>query len=916
MASITLSVTTSPNTITLNGIKSLGAPADLVATATAAGGSPIVLGTLPAQPDGPYSLSATVIPGSYTVQVAANTTLSSDTKSSASVPPAKLTATGSNTFNVPANVVVTAKPADGGSAITIGSLTDQPVGPFSMTAEVPPGDYTLDTELSAVLSADATSSITVPAATLTANGYNSLGVPADVVVTATPAGGGSAITIGQLSGQPVGSFSVTAAVPPGDYTVDTQLTATLSSTATSSSSVPPTTLSANGENTLGLPADIVVTATPSAGGNSITIATLTRQPEGPYCVTADAPPGDYQIDMAMHATLSSATQVPVYVPPMTLTVTGVKSLGMSADLVAVATPVGYGSPITLGTLHNQPDGPYTFTATVPSGDYTVEVTSSGTLCAATSTTATVPAPAFLRAAINYNGQTYTFDETCGTDLGDYTDPQGRFVQGCIRTTNSGLPAVVVMFRRDKQAGADRSEVVFELGDMFTTATPFNMTAYTATITKGDATLAVISAPKHYWHSRWRWQSTPRPVTAAVADLIASGLLPRYDKTVAGSYTPAATPRTYTVPMDLAGIYAYMPTTGERDDIGLVTEAQAEFLCTGTAVSLASLRAQLEGSGTLPWHFRDERTGGPFDVNAYPKATMYSPNGASPYIAQTNTGITLDPAHEPSLAYLPFLLTGDPYALEELQFAATFNIVTSPYASRGSWNLGFAVRAHAWSLRTLACTATSTPDAVPSWLKPRAYWQAMLNSERDWMLGVFVTPGGGWNRSPFTGLHVMQDAGGSPAGTLPASTSTQTWMEDMEAAVLAWVVKMGHTDWIPILAWKLWFTIARTNGTSGWNRTYPVPYNMALRASPTAPYVNTIPDAWSLNVQMQPALATADNTHLPVGVDLTYPSYMQAALAMAIPYVPEAQACRDWLLAEIKANTNASHFMEYKWSIAA
>src|SRR4029077_15587125 len=120
-----------------------------------------------------------------------------------------------------------------------------------------------------------------------------------------------------------------AAVPPGDYTVDTQLTATLSSTATSSSSVPPTTLSANGVHTLGLPADIVVTATPTAGGNPITVATLTRQPEGPYCVTADAPPGDYQIDMAMHATLSSATQVPVYVPPMTLTVTGVKSLGMS-----------------------------------------------------------------------------------------------------------------------------------------------------------------------------------------------------------------------------------------------------------------------------------------------------------------------------------------------------------------------------------------------------------------------------------------------------------------------------------------------------------------------------------------------------------------------------------------------------------
>jgi hypothetical protein len=65
-----------------------------------------------------------------------------------------------------------------------------------------------------------------------------------------------------------------------------------------------------------------------------------------------------------------------------------------------------------------------------------------------------------------------------------------------------------------------------------------MTGYTATICKGGVILATIPVPQHYFRARWRWQSTPRPVTATIADLIASGLLPHYDASVLGN-----TPRT-------------------------------------------------------------------------------------------------------------------------------------------------------------------------------------------------------------------------------------------------------------------------------------------------------------------------------------------------------------------------------------
>ena len=54
-------------------------------------------------------------------------------------------------------------------------------------------------------------------------------------------------------------------------------------------------------------------------------------------------------------------------------------------------------------------------------------------------------------------------------------------------------------------------------------------AYTAVDHAGRRDLATVDVPKHYYYSRWRWQSAPRPVTATVADLLAAKLVPHLDK---------------------------------------------------------------------------------------------------------------------------------------------------------------------------------------------------------------------------------------------------------------------------------------------------------------------------------------------------------------------------------------------------
>ena len=151
------------------------------------------------------------------------------------------------------------------------------------------------------------------------------------------------------------------------------------------------------------------------------------------------------------------------------------------------------------------------------------------------------------AVIEHQGNTYRYDETAGTDLGDYVDPQKRFVQGCVRVTHDQLP-MTVFFRRDR--GSNRAEAVFELGRLWSKAPPANLDDYHVTIIRGDKTVFATDVPHHYWFSRWRWQSAPRPVIAKVKDLIASGKLPPYDESAGNGTLRPTRPSTYQI-MELA-----------------------------------------------------------------------------------------------------------------------------------------------------------------------------------------------------------------------------------------------------------------------------------------------------------------------------------------------------------------------------
>lgn len=507
----------------------------------------------------------------------------------------------------------------------------------------------------------------------------------------------------------------------------------------------------------------------------------------------------------------------------------------------------------------------------------------------------------LRAVVHLDGRAFTFDADQAEDLGVFTSPAG-FRQSCFRAEHPSLP-LTIFFRPDESS--DRLEVVFELGRLWSGRAE-NLGPHRVEIQRGGNVVAAEEVPRHFWFGRWRWQSSPRRISQEIPSLRGRGLIPPYahrsDKNFPRTRAPGA-PQRYRL-MELAGIEPKMGSTGERADIGLVTEHQARFLCTEAGDALATLRAQAEAAGTLPWHMRDERSGGPVDLDRHDKMSWYGdPNVGHPHVRLAQTGIEIDSAHQPALAYVPYLLTGDPYHLEDLQFAANYNRGSLPPAYRLSVPQP---RAFAWSLRTLAQAAKVTPDATPKWLLPAAYFRNDLARTREWFEASYVD-----STEP---IHTVFRATDNPEHArdeppqAPGGTWISPWQHEFLVAVMGWVVLMGFEDWRKAFLWALGGTIARTSGRSGWARSHPSPYRLILKSKRDGPVARSWEEAWRLSS----ARAGWRESESLAEDDPTYAFYTRGALALGARLgVGEARAPLAWISEQLRRKGAE---IPYKWRL--
>src|SRR6185437_4854518 len=250
------------------------------------------------------------------------------------------------------------------------------------------------------------------------------------------------------------------------------------------------------------------------------------------------------------------------------------------------------------------------------------------------------------------------------------------------------------------------------------------------------------------------------------------------------------------------ITQYMPETGGRDDIGTQPAWFSNWLMTQNQGAAEYALAQTEAAGSIPWHLFDPNTGMYISLADYP--TLWPDNAASGQswatpLTQpipTNTGWAIDVAHEPDVAYVAYLMTGDRYYLDQLNAEASYDVaeLNTPFTYGGTGNIGQGVvasagagqvRQQAWALREVVEAAYINPVGSPE----KAYFTQAMNSTFSALLSEAENS----NEGQASGW--IQGAYGSDNGAMAP------WQQDYFATTVVLAAEQGSQQAQQLLAWE-------------------------------------------------------------------------------------------------------------------
>ena len=362
---------------------------------------------------------------------------------------------------------------------------------------------------------------------------------------------------------------------------------------------------------------------------------------------------------------------------------------------------------------------------------------------------------------------------------------------------------------------------------------------------------------HYHHARWHksgWWDVKREPAVHVqhngAYLMATKAVSNYDRTIVPAEDTLALldkqiRESETGPMTIGPVVSYMGTAGGRGDIGPLPMWSAMYLLSADKRARDAMMAAADGSGTWSIHYRDENTGQPVrtDNEANKDISTHlnmSQNGPLPVPRCANNDGALcithheaDTAHQPSLAYLPYLLTGDYFYLEELQFWASSNPLGTSSGNHGRgqglvrWQQ---LRGQAWSLRTLGHSAYITPDAHPL----KGYFNKQVENNLDFYHETYVV--GNPNK---LGVY---DGSGSNAFAVNGSAA---WQDDFLTWSFGYLAELGFPKATPILNWKAKYPVGRMTAP-GYCWIQGGPYWLNFRDAPNTPIYDSFEALYKAN----------------------------------------------------------------------
>jgi Ni,Fe-hydrogenase III small subunit len=351
-----------------------------------------------------------------------------------------------------------------------------------------------------------------------------------------------------------------------------------------------------------------------------------------------------------------------------------------------------------------------------------------------------------------------------------------------------------------------------------------------------------------------------------------------------------------------GVLQYMQQTGGRPDIGPTTGGDALWLITQNETAAQYALGQASAAGSVPWSFFDPTTGAVASVFQYPSLwTDQRAIGQSGELALTqqidpiNTGWTYDPAHQPDLSYVAYMLTGNLNYLGQLNAQADASILEdpgSPYTwgrAQGGYNDIVAngndqVRQQAWSLREVDEAAYANPDGSAA----KAYFTQVENDNFNFLVSQ---------------LPAWTSQEGQAYGYIPGAYAPGVmgpWMQDYFASTAIEAAEMGNQNAVKVLEWESNFLVGRfLNGANGFNPYDGVTYNLVV-GNGTTDY-----QTWA---QIEAATQAAGDSDGNGWGNSNYPQYALQSLAgiitvdslyptaAPITSLGAAMQAYDWLLA--------------------
>ncbi len=264
------------------------------------------------------------------------------------------------------------------------------------------------------------------------------------------------------------------------------------------------------------------------------------------------------------------------------------------------------------------------------------------------------------------------------------------------------------------------------------------------------------------------------------------------------------------PMGRGSVENSMPLVGERSDIGPLPDWAVRFLLTQDYRDKEVMLGNGRVSGTVPWHFWDDGIEDYVSVVNHPKLWL-DPRGTGSYhgsdrlpsdIFDYSVNFQVDTAHQPSLNYVPFLITGDRYFADELAAQTSYTVgnVWTPNRLRSDTDdLVFfqQVRGFGWTLRTMGDAAFLLPDGS----KAKLEVDQMIDNNLDWLIEVFVDGAGPWESAPRGMLAGLFDNPWNDQASQDEYGTASLWMDDHVTTALGTLASRGYEKAKVVLDWQ-------------------------------------------------------------------------------------------------------------------